>query len=82
MKRDVLQDLYGRIYDFTDVAGDSALELMDDFIESEGLTLVFGRFLDEAELSEDEIDQLSQCFEEILGECEDEFGDCYYEDED
>ena len=79
MKKDVLQDMFSRIYDFTDVAGDSALELMGSFIESEGLTEVFDRFLDDAELSEDEMDQLTQCFEEIVDECEDDFGD--YEDD-
>ena len=80
MKREELQDLYGRIYNFTDVAGDSALELMDSFIESEGLIGVFDRFLDEAELSDAEADRLAQCFEEVIDECEFEFGE--FEDED
>jgi hypothetical protein len=83
MKKETLNELYGRIYDFTDVAGDSALELMDNFIESEDLTEVMDRFLNEAELSKAEITRLAQCFEEVIDECEFEFGeDDEYEDDD
>ena len=81
MKKEELEALYGRIYDFTEVAGDDALEVLDSHIENEGLTEVFDRFLDEADLSEADAARLGMCFEEILSECEDEFGD-YEEDED
>ena len=81
MTRENLDELYGRIYDFTDVAGDSALELMDDFIESEGLTEVLDRFLDEAELSDAEAKRLAQCFEEVIDECQFEFSE-FEDDED
>ena len=80
MKREELDELYGCIYSFTDVAGDSALELMDDFIESEGLQDVFDRFLNELDLTVEESVQLANCFELIIEECEFEFGE--YEDED
>ena len=80
MKREELEALYGRIYDFTEVAGDSALEILDSFITSEGLIGVFERFLEEEELSKAEAERLAQCFEEIFDECEFEFGE--FEDED
>lgn len=71
-----LHDLYGRIYDFTAHAGDSALELMDDIIDSEGLTEVFARYLDDnAKLSDSEATSLAECFEVIIDECEFEFGE-------
>jgi hypothetical protein len=41
-----LQDLYGRIYDFTDVANDEALEIMDNELRASGLTDAFERWLD------------------------------------
>lgn len=80
MKKEELEALYGRIYDFTDVVGDDALEVLDSHIENEGLTEVFDRFLDEADLSEADAARLGMCFEEILSECEFEFGE--FDDED
>jgi len=76
-----LHDLYGQIYDFTAHAGDSALELMDDIIDSEGLTDVLERYLDDnAKLSDEEAASLAECFEVIIDECNEEFGE-YDEDE-
>ena len=80
MKREELDELYGCIYSFTDVAGDSALELMDDFIANEGLEDVLSRFLDEEDLTAEESIQLANCFEQVIDECEFEFGE--YEEED
>ena len=76
-----LHDLYGRIYDFTAHAGDSALDLMEDIINSEGLMDVFERYLDDnAKLSDDEATKLAECFEVVIDECNEEFGE-YDEDE-
>jgi hypothetical protein len=48
---------------------------MDSFIESEELTDVFDRWLDEQDITESEAASLAQCFEIVLEECEFEFGD-------
>jgi hypothetical protein len=42
---------YGAVYDLTDVHGDSALELMNDFVDSAGLTDVLDKFLDDIKLT-------------------------------
>ena len=75
----LLSELYGQIYEFVGVVGDSALCLLDDQLEAEGLTSVCERWLDDEELSEAEAVMLMQCFEDTVEECEFEFGE--FEDE-
>ena len=45
---------YGAVYDLTDEHGDSALELMNDFVDDAGLTDVLDKFLDDVKLSQKE----------------------------
>ncbi len=80
--KEKLEDLYGRIYDFTDVANDDALEIMDTRLEESGLTEVFERWLDgedlvpaESTITADEAEALCAAFEDILDELDFEYGD-------
>lgn len=69
-----LNKLYGRIYDFTDIAGDSALELMDKIIDKKGLTDELSRFLDDSNLSASEAKNLARALAEVLDELKWEYG--------
>ena len=80
--KEKLEDLYGRIYDFTDVANDDALVIMDTRLEESGLTEVFERWLDgedlvpaESIITDDEAEALCAAFEDILDELDFEYGD-------
>ena len=83
-----LQDLYGRIYDFTDVANDEALEIMDNELRASGLTDVFERWLDGedmeqagAYITDAEAEALCVTFEDILDTLDFEFGDGKWDEE-
>ena len=80
--REKLQDLYGRIYDFTDVANDDALEIMDARLAESDLTEVFERWLDGEDMeqagstiTDAEAEALCATFEDILDELDFEYGD-------
>jgi hypothetical protein len=45
--------LYGKIYSYTDVGGDSVLEFMDEWLEDEGKFDLFMEYLDNDGFSED-----------------------------
>ena len=45
--------LYGKIYSYTDVGGDSVLELMDEWLEDEGKFDLFMEYLDNDGFNED-----------------------------
>lgn len=83
-----LQDLYGRIYDFVDVAGDEALERMDKKLREDDLTEVFERWLDGEEweeagllITDAEAEALCATFEDVLDELDFEWGDGKWDEE-
>ena len=45
--------LYGKIYGFTDVGGDSVLEFMDEWLEDEGKYDLFMEYINNDEFNED-----------------------------
>ena len=59
---------YGAVYDLTDEHGDSALELMDEFVEDAGLTDVLEKFLDDKKLTPQESKALVDILMEVVDE--------------
>ena len=69
--------LYGKIYGFTDVAGDSALEFMDNWLEDEGKYDLMMEYICEDEFNEnvnlDEVKELIDLLYDILGGIREEY---------
>ena len=69
--------LYGKIYSFTDVGGDSALEFMDDWLEDEGKYDLMMEYICEDEFNEDvdltEVKELIDLLYDILGGVREEY---------
>ena len=59
---------YGAVYDLTDVHGDEALEVMDEFVEDAGLTDVLEKFLDDVKLTPKESAALIDVLIDVAGE--------------
>ena len=59
---------YGAVYDLTDVHGDEALEVMDEFVEDAGLTDVLEKFLDDKKLTPQESKALVDILMEVVDE--------------
>ena len=59
---------YGAVYDLTDVHGDEALEVMDEFVEDAGLTDVLEKFLDDIKLTPKESAALIDVLIDVAGE--------------
>ena len=64
--------VYGKIYGYTDIGGDSVLELMDDWLEEEDKYDLFMEYINEDEFGRDvdlgEVKKLIDLLYEILGE--------------
>jgi len=64
--------VYGKIYGYTDVGGDSVLELMDDWLEEEDKYDLFMEYINEDEFGRDvdlgEVKKLINLLYEILDE--------------
>ena len=69
--------LYGKIYGFTDVGGDSALEFMDEWLEDEGKYDLMMEYICEDEFNEnvnlDEVKELIDLLYDILGGIREEY---------
>ena len=69
--------LYGKIYGFTDVGGDSALEFMDNWLEDEGKYDLMMEYICEDEFNEnvnlDEVKELIDLLYDILGGIREEY---------
>ena len=63
-----VQKAYGAVYDLTDVHGDEALEVMDEFVEDAGLTDVLEKFLDDIKLTPKESAALIDVLIDVAGE--------------
>ena len=63
-----VQKAYGAVYDLTDVHGDEALEVMDEFVEDAGLTDVLEKFLDDIKLTPKESTDLIDVLIDVAGE--------------
>lgn len=74
LQSDTLQDIYGCIYDFVDIAGDDSLDVMDKRLAESDLTDTFERWLDAETLTDGETDALISCLSDVLDECRYEFG--------
>ena len=64
--------VYGKIYGYTDVGGDSVLELMDDWLEEEDKYDLFMEYINEDEFGRDvdlgEVKELINLLYDILDE--------------
>mgnify|MGYP003114385719 CR=1 FL=1 len=64
--------VYGKIYGYTDIGGDSVLELMDDWLEEEDKYDLFMEYINEDEFGRDvdlgEVKKLINLLYEILDE--------------
>lgn len=64
--------VYGKIYGYTDVGGDSVLELMDDWLEEEDKYDLFMEYINEDEFGRDvdlgEVKKLINLLYDILDE--------------
>jgi hypothetical protein len=69
-----IQKAYNAIYDYTDIAGDDALELLDDVIKNYNCYDIYSNWLNEDELTDAEAVLLLDCLEAAADECEEEFG--------
>ena len=69
--------LYGKIYSFTYVGGDSVLEFMDNWLEDEGKYDLFMEYICEDEFNEnvnlDEVKELIDLLYDILGGIREEY---------
>ena len=69
--------IYGKIYGFTDVGGDSALEFMDNWLEDEGKYDLMMEYICEDEFNEDvdlnEVKELIDLLYDILGGVREEY---------
>ena len=63
-----VQDAFDAVYQLTDEHGDSALELMDEYVESAGLTDVLEKFMDEENLTPKEATDLIDVLENVADE--------------
>ena len=73
----IVNDLYSKIYDYTDIGGDSVLELMDDVLEQNGKYDMLMHFIEEDpafdEYTEDQYAELVEAMRIALEEIEEEF---------
>ena len=81
MKKEVCEQklgvLYGKIYEYTDVNGDSVLELMNEILDEEDKFDMFMEYIYEDcfinDYNENDYKQLVSVMEEILDEVSEEF---------
>ena len=69
--------VYGKIYGYTDVGGDSVLEFMDEWLEQDGKYDLFMEYICEDEFNEDvdlnEVKELIDLLYDILGGVREEY---------
>ena len=69
--------VYGKIYGYTDIGGDSVLELMDDWLEEEDKYDLFMEYINEDEFGRDvdltEVKELIDLLYDILGGIREEY---------
>ena len=69
--------VYGKIYSYTDVGGDSVLEFMDNWLEQDGKYDLFMEYICEDEFNEDvdlsEVKELIDLLYDILGGVREEY---------
>tara|TARA_B100001564_G_C20517435_1_gene613556 strand:- start:336 stop:587 length:252 start_codon:yes stop_codon:yes gene_type:complete len=69
--------VYGKIYSYTDVGGDSVLEFMDNWLEQDGKYDLFMEYICEDEFNEDvdlsEVKELIDLLYDILGNVREEY---------
>lgn len=77
MTNDMILDLYGKVYDFTDEMGDAALEILDAELDKAGAG-VYDRFMhlldlyDECpELPQSVLSKMAVALQAALDECQD-----------
>jgi hypothetical protein len=71
MTQEKLQSLYDAIYEYTDVLGDTALDILDDEVDKYNAEYILDKFLNEAELTEAEAKRLAYVFEVAEEGCRD-----------
>ena len=76
MKNDMILDLYGKVYDFTDELGDEALEILDAELDALGVYDEFMQLLDLydecPELPHDILCKMADALQAALDECQDQ----------
>ena len=69
--------VYGKIYSYTDVGGDSVLEFMDEWLEQDGKYDLIMEYICEDEFNEDvdltEVKELIDLLYDILGGVREEY---------
>ena len=69
--------VYGKIYGYTDIGGDSVLEFMDEWLEQDGKYDLFMEYINEDEFNEDvnlgEVKELINLLYDILGGVREEY---------
>ena len=69
--------VYGKIYSYTDVGGDSVLEFMDDYLTDEGKYDLFMEYINNDEFNEDtslvEVTELVNLLYHILSDVREEY---------
>ena len=69
--------VYGKIYGYTDVGGDSVLEFMDEWLEQDGKYDLFMEYICEDEFNKDvdlnEVKELIDLLYDILGGVREEY---------
>ncbi len=69
--------VYGKIYGYTDIGGDSVLEFMDEWLEQDGKYDLFMEYINEDEFNEDvnlgEVKELIDLLYDILGGVREEY---------
>ncbi len=69
--------VYGKIYGYTDIGGDSVLEFMDEWLEQDGKYDLFMEYICEDEFNKDvdlnEVKELIDLLYDILGGVREEY---------
>ena len=71
---DQITEVHDRIYNYTNVVGDSALELLSDVVDSYKCKDIYWNWLNEDALTNPEITLLLECLEAAFDECKEEYG--------
>lgn len=59
---------YSAVYSLTDEYGDEPLEVMDQYVDQEGLTDALAKYLDDEKLSAKESKELTAVLNDVAGE--------------
>ena len=76
MTNDMILDLYGKVYDFTDEMGDTALNILDEQLDEAGVYDKFMHLLDLydacPELPQSVLSKMADALQAALDECQDQ----------